>query len=226
LVISSINQEVHKWTFKGVFGRDSVDSFFIVYGLMKRRPSFTEKGDPMEWPYYKPGTDKAFNVSSIVSFAETKSAKYLSETFGEFVSATPKLISDYEIKEKLDISFCSIGGFNNSKTVDVLRSDENTFFDFDLTHPGSIFVKGNREKRFSIDGTYDYALIIKIIPESFPKRVWIAVAGLGEWGTSGAAWFISRKWKKMGKNKSFGIIVKVRTGQDESAEMVHRMTKE
>lgn len=128
LLFLGLSRKYHKWTFKGVFGRDSVDSFFIVYGLMRRRPSFTEKGEPMRWPYYKAGTDKAFNVSSIVSFAETKSAKYLSEAFGEVVGAAPKLISDYEIKEKLDISFCSIGGFNNSKTVDILRCDENTLF--------------------------------------------------------------------------------------------------
>jgi len=29
--------------------------------------------------------------------------------------------------------------------------------------------------------------------------VWIAVAGLGEWGTSGAAWFLSKNWKKIKK---------------------------
>jgi hypothetical protein len=40
------------------------------------------------------------------------------------------------------------------------------------------------------------ASCLKIIPKSFPNRVWIAVAGLGEWGTSGAAWFLSKNWKK------------------------------
>ena len=218
-------KKYHNWNFQRIFGEDSASNFFIVYGQMKLlQPSFDKSGKLIEWPYYKEGLNKGFNVSSIVSFTETKSAKYISETFGEILNVAPKLISDNEIKEKLDISFCSIGGFNNFKTIDILGSKGNTFYDFDLTSPGCIFVKKDKEKKFCIDGIHDYALIIKIIPEAFPNRVWIVVAGLGEWGTSGASWFLSKQWKKLPKNKSFGLIIKVRGGQDESAEIVHQLT--
>ena len=57
------------------------------------------------------------------------------------------------------------------------------------------------------------------------NRTWIAVAGLGEWGTSGAAWFLARNWKeveKIYKQKPFGLIIKVRAGKDESAQLVYR----
>ncbi|MBZ9572262.1 hypothetical protein KJA15_02955 [Patescibacteria group bacterium] len=222
-IYSEIKKRYYKCSFKGVFGKDSIDNFILTYGQMRLLPCYDEKGDIRKWPYYhKSGS--GFRVSSVVSFAETRSVKYLSETFGKIVHISPKLISDEEIEDKLDISFCSIGGLNNLKTKDVLQNEENVFYDFDASGPEmAIITKKNEEKKFSIDGTYDYAFIIKIIPKNFPNRVWIAVAGLGEWGTSGAAWFLAKNWIKMPKNKSFGMIIKVKGGQDESAEMVDRL---
>ena len=219
-----LTKRYYGYGFKKIFGKDAEDNFFIVYGRMQLLPCFDQNQNPLKWPYFKPGTDKVFNISSPISFTETKSAKYLSEAFGKAINTAPKLMSDYEIQEKLDISFCSLGGFNNFKTIDVLECEENNFFEMDLSESGGIISKKDKEKIFSIDGTYDYGLIVKIIPKSFPNRVWIAVAGLGEWGTSGAAWFLSRNWgkiKKMVDSKPFGLIIRVRAGKDESAEIVH-----
>ena len=215
----------YKWNFKRVFGGDSADNFFITYGRMRLYPSYDEKGNKREWPYYNK-SGHSFRVSSVVSFSGTRAVKYLSETFGKVVNISPKLISDEEIEEKLDISFCSIGGKNNLKTEDVLRSEENVFYDFGKSGSKPVIItKKNGEKKFSVHDIYDYAFIIKIIPKNFPNRVWIAVAGLGEWGTSGAAWFLSKKWNKMSKNKSFGVLIKVRLGKDESAEVVHKIVE-
>lgn len=220
-----IKKRYYKCNFKSVFGKDSIENFILTYGQMRLLPCHDEKGDIRKWPYYhKSGS--GFRVSSIVSFTETKSIKYLSETFGKVVNATPRLFSDEEIEEKLDISFCSIGGLNNLKTKDILQSEENVFYYFDPSGPEVVIATKRDGKKFSVDGIYDYAFIIKIIPKNFPNRVWIAVAGLGEWGTSGAAWFLSKNWRKMPKNKSFGMIIKVKGGQDESAEIVHKIIGE
>lgn len=83
------------------------------------------------------------------------------------------------------------------------------------------------------ESSFDYGLILKIRPEQFPERVWIVCAGIGEWGTSGAGWYLSNKWKEILKanrpwydprglfeGADFATIVQVRPGQDESAKMV------
>jgi len=52
---------------------------------------------------------------------------------------------------------------------------------------------------------------------------------LGEWGTSGAAWYLSYKWKeiyKYAKQNTFSIIVRVNPRQDESAEPVVQVLNE
>jgi len=218
-------KQYYKKSFKQIFGEDATKDFNIVYGKMVLLPSYKKDGTLVEWPYAKPGTNNAFRVSSIVSFAGTKSAKFISESFGKNIGHTPLLTSDEDIKEKLDISYCSVGGYNNYKTVDILESEENTFFDIAVP---SIVDKENPNKKFNSDGTYDYGVIIKIVPKSFSNRTWIAVAGLGEWGTSGAAWYLSRNWKKIKKitkNKPFGLVIKVQGGKDESAEIIYHKVK-
>ncbi len=216
----------HAWNFKKVFGKDASSEFYIVYGQMKHRECFEKNASPMEWPYYKPGAQGLFRVSSVVSSTVPKSIKFISEAFNKSGGLTPKLAFDIEVKNRLDISFCSIGGLNNLKTVEVLKNEENVFYDFkESSGDLVIVVKDDSQREFLIEPNYDYALIIKIIPESFPNRAWIIIAGLGEWGTTGAVWFLSNKWKKVPKNKSFGMIVKVRAGQDESAEVVHTLIR-
>jgi hypothetical protein len=223
-IFLELRKKYYGYNFKKVFGRDARDDFNIVHGSMKLKPVFDNNGNSMKWPYYKDGIGGSFgNISSVVSLTGAKSIKYVSETFTKILGISPKLNSDIEVREKLDISFCSIGGNNNLKTRDVLNSDQNTFFDFDLSeNSANIFSKKKKQKKFSINQESDYGFIIKITPKSFPKRVWICIAGLGEYGTSGAVWFAMKNWKKLPKNKSFGLIIKTRFGQDESAELVYK----
>lgn len=224
-IYTKLKRKYYKYSFKRIFGKNSEDNFIVTYGKMRLLPPYDDKGQLRKWPYYHKTPGHAFNVSSIVSHTATKSINYLSETFGSVFNNAPKLCSDEEIEEKLDISFCAVGGLNNLKTTDLLQSKENVFYEFDATGPElAIASKKDKTKKFSIDGAYDFAFIIKIIPKNFPNRVWIAVAGLGESGTTGAAWFLAKNWKKMPKNKSFGMIIKVRVGQDESAEIVETVT--
>lgn len=215
-----LKKRYRRRSFKQIFGEDSQSDFNIVYGKMILLPSYDKNGKPLEWPYAKPGIPGRFRFSSPVSFTATKSAKYISESFGKNIGYAAKLISDEDIKDKLDISYCSLGGFNNYKTIDILESEENSFFK--ITKDGIIVDKENAENKFANDGIHDYAVIIKVVPKSFSNRVWIAVAGLGEWGTSGASWYLSRNWKKIkkiSKNKPFGLVIKVKGGKDESAKI-------
>jgi hypothetical protein len=53
--------------------------------------------------------------------------------------------------------------------------------------------------------------------------LWLACAGLDEWGTSGAAWFLANKWANLNQragSRPFAAVVRVRPGQDQSAELV------
>lgn len=209
--------------FKEIFGKDSPKDFHLVYGKMNLKTVYNNEGQIEQWPYMKPGVSGSFNISTPVSFAQTKSAKYISESIVRNVDRSPILVSDDEIREKVNISYCSVGGTNNFKTLDVLDSEENTFFKFTESENQLSISDAQTGKIYRIEGKHDYGFIIKVIPKSFPDRVWIAVAGLGEWGTSGAAWFLANKWqsiKKIAGSKEFGVIIRTEAGKDESAKVI------
>jgi hypothetical protein len=72
----------------------------------------------------------------------------------------------------------------------------------------------------SSDPKIDYGMILKAHPPNLSDRNWIACGGYDEWGTSGAAWYLSRKWRdirKLFRKKPFVIFVQVERGRDESA---------
>ena len=209
--------------YKWVFGNDINSDFSIVYAKFKLKPNFKED----DFNYYKPGIDDShFKISEVVSFTETKSAKYISDSIAKNTKHASKIISDNEITDKVNISYCSLGGRSNYKTNDILDADNNYYFNFDIVK-SQIFSKIDSLKSFTINNDYDYAVIIKLKNKSFPDKTQICVAGLGEWGTSGASWFLANKWKILLKKawwREFGCVIRVKHGKDESAEIIEMIT--
>jgi hypothetical protein len=209
--------------FRNIFGNDVNKDFFLVYGLMKLSQTFNSDGTLMRMPYFKPEVpDMSFGNLTPASAAQLRGAQYISQLFGKNVRTSPVLATDVDVKDRMDISYCSIGGRNNVKTIDIENSKDNTFYKFNESLTG-IVGKDNGQSQFIVDGLFDYGFIIKIKPKSI-DRTWIGIAGLGEWGTSGGAWYLARNWKVIEKkygDRPFGLIVKVKAGVDESAELVH-----
>jgi len=210
---------LRNYRFKQLFGSD-IKSFHVVYGKMTLNSTISLVN---RFPYVKSDTGYNFRVTSPISFSEAKAVRYFSETFFKSVKTSPVIISDEEIKDRLDLSYCSFGGYNNYKSIDVLNSINNRFYYYDLQKPNVIFKKIDPETKFVINQEYDYAVVIKSKNKQFPERIQMCVVGIGEWGTSGGAWFVANNWKKIRKMvgiNEFGLIIKVRIGYDESGEIV------
>ena len=208
------------WTFKQVFGRDAGKEYHVIYNI-----NIVPKGIVFEKPEPKVNRDdyrRTKNLTTINSCAVTRAIGYLVYAFGEKVNKPPIISSDVDTDDRMDISFISIGGVTNLKTCDVLRDNSNQFLDFSKR---SIVHRPSKLPVIEFTGDVDYGLIIKIKPHSNPKRTWICCAGFGEWGSSGAAWFLARKWKdirKWAKDKPFAIITKTDINSDESTELLHK----
>ncbi|MDY6331049.1 MAG: hypothetical protein SPL52_06055 [Fibrobacter sp.] len=68
----------------------------------------------------------------------------------------------------------------------------------------------------------DYGVIVKITDE-ITDSVQICIAGLGESGTTGAAYFFANRWKELEKKfgkADFGCVIEVSNLYDPSAKMV------
>lgn len=222
-----LRKKLKSFRYKKIFGKDINNDFFIVYGKMLLKTPYDSVGKVEKWPYVK-SNGASFRISEPVSFTETKSAKYISDSIAKNTKSASIIISDEEIKNKLDISYCSLGGYNNHKTVDVLKADNNYYVDIDISNGAKVVSKIMTTNSYSIDKVHDYAVIIKLKNKNFPDRTQICVAGLGESGTSGASWFLANKWKellKRAKRNDFGCIIRVEFGKDESAEIVEMITQ-
>ena len=129
--------------------------------------------------------------------------------------------------EKMDCSFISVGGVAKlAETRDLLDDASNTFLEFS-DNEGRCSIKDKITGAYlATDGKekgFDYGLIIKIHPRNNRRRTWICCAGIGEWGTSGAGWYLSNKWaelQKIVKNKEFYVVTKTRIGADETTSVI------
>jgi hypothetical protein len=213
------------WRFRRVFGKDAGKKYHIIYFIKYVPDKQTEFVSP-EPKSKRRLYANAINLTCITPCAETRAMGYLVYSFEKNVKLLPTMTSDVDTDERVDISFVSLGGIGNLKTCDLLEV-ESPFLGFDFK--GNSILWEDSELVTAHDNV-DCGLIVKIHPPKKPERTWICCAGVGEWGTSGAAWFLATRWKDICKwrdihkwvfNKPFAVITKTKVGRDESTITIH-----
>jgi hypothetical protein len=197
--------------YREVFGNGS--TIHLVYGNF-RIPSgpfpLTKDSDPSH----------AFRSDRVASSCEVRAAAYLSHTVSVDGRSNGLFEADDQLASRLDFDFIAFGVLSNLKARDSFKNASNDLCDFD-ERVGFFVWKGTSKPLCQKKPGKDYGVILKIHPDQFPDRTWIVCAGLGEWGTSGAAWFLAKKWKQIRKRinteDKFLAVVAVETGKDESS---------
>ncbi|MBI3313943.1 MAG: hypothetical protein HYZ83_06885 [Candidatus Omnitrophica bacterium] len=222
-LFSYVRRQLRLRDLRAVFGQDIVSAVrsHIVYAEFLLR---SEVQGRETHPYRKPaGGHNIFSIENPVSGCEARSANYLISTLSKEGGRFPSFVPDTQVQGLLDISFITLGGpASNLKTNDAMLNEGNGLVRFDQANHRMVRV-GENVPLFQREHGFDYGLILKFRPQQFPERVWIVCAGFSEWGSSGAAWYLSQNWKKIHdrwKSAPFAIIVKVRFTQDESAEPI------
>lgn len=215
--------------FKEIFGVDAfvAEQFHLVYAHLALISVVDQGGNQIRHPYVKPGEETSgtgYSIERPVSSCEVRAAKYLAASVGKYAKVSPVLSSDIETKGKLDVSFIALGGpLSNYKTRDVITNGANNL----IKCNNMSFTSAKSGKPVvTFEPGFDYGLILKIHPSQFPNRIWFTCAGLGEWGTSGAAWYLANKWieiQSFAGNNPFAIVVRVKRDQDEFAEPVYQL---
>ena len=237
LIYGWLSRKCRGWAIKRVMGCDFDNNgvYHIVYGSFILPPVHDQNGQIITHPYLKtplqPSSPRqpapaGFSIDNPVSGCEMRSVAYLAELFGKTRSCAPKITSDNDMASRVDVSFISLGGPNsNFKTEDTLGHPVNNL----VTMSSAGFVNPSTQQPVASivpDAIYDYGMILRVCPSQHSARTWIVCAGVGEWGTSGASWFLANKWSKLfwhrlwQRKKQYAVIVRVRRGQDESAEIV------
>jgi len=210
----------------------------IAYGQFTLPNLTAANGKPVTHPYIKPPRDKgnlpligSYSLEHPVSECEVRGATQIARLFGQAQLYRVQIIPDLDAIQSNSGSCVALGGpGSNYKTADILACKQNVFIRMKHDHFTTAL-----DQRLAYDATFehDHGFILRIRSPFFPKQSLIVCAGLGEWGTSGAAWFLANKWQALRSHgdswrtgwgfrcqPDFLVILKVVRGQDDSATLV------
>ena len=157
-----------------------------------------------------------------MSTCDARAVGYLSSAFAFARRQPPKIVTDEEILPKWNATLICFGSSGtNIKTHEILKLEENTYAEFVFNEIKTRW--DNASFTWQHDPYGDKGLIVKLPNPRFPHHTLTVCAGLGEYGTSGAAFYLSRHWEmlyKRYKEHPFCIIVAVSHGADESAREI------
>jgi hypothetical protein len=173
-------------------------------------------------------SDLLFRGTRTACVCEVRAAGYLTSTISQLYGTTPEIVPDYSMWQTpmYEKSVIAIGAKDNSMTETLLRDPGNDLVDIEVNAEAKtahfISRSGSGERLTpNREEAHDYGLIIAINPEGRPDKKWIACAGLGEYGTSGTAHYLSNNWELIAREVSgsgkFACIVRVRVRHDDSA---------
>lgn len=206
---------------KGVSGQD----FVICYGTLIDSRLVQPNPPPFRFvKQYHDGTiiQIVGPFGNIVGDCEIRSASYIINALSTYREKAVPVVDDKTAFVNLNRTYVAFGSpSSNEISALVLREPNNTFLDF-LHENQNVYIHDKKTgKRFEATNK-DYGLIAKIPNLRFPGHFFFVCAGLGEWGTSGASWYLASKWKNIQSKfgDAFGIVVEVERGSDESARKV------
>lgn len=227
-------KSIKKFKLRQFFGKSIFKSGVIVtYGAFK--DSRHRESSPSRYWYDKHYHDRRWIAfvgprEFVVSACEIRSASYLISSISPYKKNIVKVLADLEVFPNLDNTIISLGGgASNEISRLALEEPENIFLEF-VQESEDVIIhdkrSGNIYRGFKLPRPKDYGIILRIPNKRFPGKYFLVCAGIGEWGTSGASWYLANKWVALNKEFSgaFGIVVEVEIGSDESAIRVFKST--
>lgn len=226
-----IPKSVTMWRLKKFFGPSVLsENFAIVYGtLQDPRPRYEAPGI-LKMRFQKQFRNRnIIDISgpfdNIVGDCEIRASGYLAQNIGKIRDKTIRIISDIKAYEDFNCTFISLGSPGSNEISDfAMREPTNIFYQFG--NDGSV-IEAISDKKiykgFQLPNIKDCALLMRIRNTRFPDHYFFVCAGLGEWGTSGAAWYLAAYWEKLFKefkNDDFAILLEVAPYSDTSVKII------
>lgn len=233
-----ISKRSRKRLLRRFWGKEVVGQDFVIcYGTLKdsrlmppNRPP--QPGDKDYYRYgkrYRDGRDIRLvgPWEGIVGGCEVRAAAYIVNELSGYRNMPIAVVDDETASQNLNRTFVALGSSSSNEITDlVLREQNNEFLEFCQEGRATTFIRdkksGTKFEGFKGSVKKDYGMVVKLPNLRFPGQVFFVCAGLGEWGTSGASWYLATNWRELQLRFGdvFGIVVEVELGVDESARRV------
>jgi len=234
-----IPKSVKMYRLKKFFGRSVLtERFAIVYGaLQDPRPRVDTAGNLL-LRFQKQFRDgRIIDISgpfeNIVGDCEIRASGYLAQSIGKEREQTIRIMSDVKAYNDLNYSFIGLGSpASNDISGFIMRESANQFYSFGQVD-SQTFIEAMPDKKryfgFQPPAPKDCAVLMRIRNDRFSEHFFFVCAGLGEWGTSGASWFLATQWEnlyKEFKRNDFALILEVDIGSDTSTKRIAALRKD
>jgi hypothetical protein len=225
-IVRAIPHAIKRQKFSAFFGRSAISGnniFAVIDPYTHPAPRIRNRyvkrflGRKLDQPLI--GEDHVLGVNVVRVIA------YVSALFSQYRAGGRSISfrTDEEVANRWDGTFLCFGSSDsNIKTFDIESLSQQTFYKFEFGPDGYRRIKmGN--KIFSIQPQKDYGILLRL-RNPYHQEHWLFVcAGLGEWGTSGSAYYLTDRWSQLHKQhrtSSFAKVIEVDIGSDESAREV------
>lgn len=151
---------------------------------------------------------------------------YISALYSQFRAGGRSIpfVTDATVADRWDGTFLCFGSSDsNVKTLDIESLTQQVFYSWEFGNDGYRCIKAGG-KVFSAQSRKDYGVLLRLRNPHHPEHWLFICAGLGEWVTSGSAYFLTDRWcqlHKQHRSSSFVKVIEVDQGADESAREVY-----
>lgn len=226
-----IPKSIRNYRLKKFFGASVLSNrFAIVYGTLQDPRPRIDAGGTLIPRFKKQFRDGRVILitgpfENIVGDCEIRASGYLAQSIGKSREEIVGILSDIKAYDDLNYTLIAIGSpASNDISGLVMREPSNRFFQFGQA---GTFIESTLDKKqyfgFQPPARKDCAVILRIRNERFPSHFLFVCAGLGEWGTSGACWYLATHWEhlyKEFKQNDFAVLVEIDIGSDTSAKRI------
>lgn len=236
IIVSKVPRSIRRRKFQKFFGPPILGpKVKLVYGVYSNLPSRRVKSSlptPKMQKVFQDGTTfRLQGPNRSVTPALIRAYTYVIQEIGSLRKAPLLICTDDEALKDLQCTFISIGGpITNELTHWILKECANRYFVFEnLNDPAKenwrirILFDTKDQNSFQKKDGKDYGFILKTRNSRFPENYFFVCGGLGSWGTSGAAWYLSYHWinlYKEFKSEEFLIVLEVKEESDTSTMRV------
>ena len=223
----SVPKSIDKWRFARFFGPPAVTG----EGFRAVVDPYTHPAPRTGNRYIKRFMDKRpdqplVGEDNVLGVNVIRLISYTAALFSSFTKnhMSIPIVADYDVAALWDSSFICFGSSDsNLKTYDIETLPEQKYYKLTFGPDGHRgFEVGG--KHFGFEGRRDRAIILKMRNPRHPEHLLFVCAGLGEWGTTGATYYLFDRWKDLYKQhglKPFLKIVEVEVGVDQSAKEIY-----
>lgn len=228
---SAVPKGIDNWRFRRFFGVAAYEGDNI-FGVVD---PFSHPDPPHAKRYIKKFLGRIpdkfiIGVNDVLSTCIIRIVSYCASTFTEHRKngRSIPIVTDEQALNRWNGTFLTFGSSDsNIKTYDIETLTEQDYYQFTFGPQGYRRITANG-RDFDPSPDKDYGIILKLKNPHSSGHLLFVCAGFGEWGTSGAAYYLLRRWKelykKFGTKEFFGLI-EVSPGSDESARIIYYFEK-